>query len=144
MPVRPRRIARAAVAAQAGPGTLAVKMQDVAELQTEDAPEPDDGNIFGAEQSFSEFAERVGAEGLAELLEASAAYITCVEGNAEMTRPQLLRNVTTLEKDTPRETVLRTFGGMLREGQIKRSDRNTYSLNEESPLLAKGRKLTKG
>ena len=60
-----------------------------------------------------------------------------------MTRPQLLRHVVEMEKGTPRETVLRTFGAMLREGRIERSEQNTYSLREDSSLLVKGRGLSR-
>jgi len=140
-PVRPRRIGgggRAALANRSGGGNLALTMaHDEAERE-----DMEDGNIFSTGQSFAEFAERVGAEGLADLLEAAAAYVTCVEGNPQMTRPQLLRHVVAMEQDTPRETVLRTFGAMLREGRIERSDRNTYSLREDSSLLIKGRTVS--
>lgn len=128
-PVRPRRVGSAALAAQ-----------DMIEDDEDDLEEP-----LAPEEArgFAEFADRLGAIGLPALLEAAAAYSACIEGRPHFSRPQLMRQVTTMAEDTghSREDSLRSFGTLLREGRIIKVRRGQYALAEESHLLAKARKL---
>jgi hypothetical protein len=45
------------------------------------------------EAGFAAFADTVGARSMAEMLEAAAAYATCVENRTQFTRPQLMRRM---------------------------------------------------
>lgn len=128
-PVRPRRV-----------GSAALAPQDMIEDDEDDLEDP-----LAPEEArgFAEFADRLGAIGLPALLEAAAAYSACIEGRPHFSRPQLMRQVTTMAEDTghSREDSLRSFGTLLREGRIIKVRRGQYALAEESHLLAKARKL---
>jgi hypothetical protein len=137
--------AGAAVAASAAPargivlekpsyGTAAEAAED--EDLAEDSAEIDDAGLAA-------FAETVGARSMAELLEAAAAYATCVEKRAQFTRPQLMRRMVASAGGKPvsREDGLRSFGTLLRTGRIEKVTRGHYSLAETSPYLAEARRL---
>ena len=71
---------------------------------------------------FAVFAEKVGATGLSELLEAAVAYMHYVEGREKFSRPQLMTKVRLVEKEEfNREDGLRSFGQLLREGKIEKA-----------------------
>lgn len=95
------------------------------------------------EAGFASFAELVGARSMAEMLEAAAAYATCVENRSQFTRPQLMRRMMASAggKSVSREDGLRSFGTLLRTGRIEKITRGHYSLAENSPYLAEARRL---
>ncbi len=131
-PVRPRRPVPAATAAAQA---FAPELDDM--LDAEDEA----GNIFEADSGFPDFAERLGATDLPDLLEAAAAYIACVEGRDSFTRPQLMRHINAAAEGLSREDGLRSFGTLLRDGVIERSRRGQFAISEGSPLLAEARKI---
>ncbi|MBP9182939.1 MAG: hypothetical protein KBF78_07395 [Fuscovulum sp.] len=113
----------------------------------EDAAEDRDAaaNIFADSRGFAEFAERLGATALPDLLEAAAAYAICVENREHFTRPLLMRR---LEAGSTGETIsreegLRSFGTLLREGRIEKVRRGHYALSDKSNVLAEARKLAR-
>ncbi|WP_137110557.1 hypothetical protein [Rhodobacter sp. SY28-1] len=116
-----------------GPATDADDDEDLAE----DSREID-------ESGLAAFAENVGAKSMAEMLEAAAAYATCVEKREQFTRPQLMRRMMASAGGKPvsREDGLRSFGTLLRTGRIEKVTRGHYSLAETSPYLAEARRLT--
>jgi hypothetical protein len=116
-----------------GPATDADDDEDLAE----DSREID-------ENGLAAFAENVGARSMAEMLEAAAAYATCVEKRAQFTRPQLMRRMMASAGGKPvsREDGLRSFGTLLRTGRIEKVTRGHYSLAETSPYLAEARRLS--
>lgn len=103
----------------------------------------DTDNIFADSKGFAEFAERLGAQDLSDLLEAAAAYATCVEKRDHFTRPLLMRRLEAgqLGDSFSREDGLRSFGTLLREGRIEKVRRGHYALNAASDYLAEARKL---
>lgn len=102
-PVRPRRVASV----------------QAAEAEFED---------MGAEGGFAAYAEESGAVELNELLEAAASYMSFVEGRDQFTRPQLMNKVQQLEStDFNREDGLRSFGLLLREGKIERTQGGRFT-----------------
>ncbi|MCV6823837.1 MULTISPECIES: hypothetical protein [Halocynthiibacter] len=84
--------------------------------------------------SFSEFADRVGAKDLPDLLEAAAAYTSYVEGLESFTRPQLMRQVERHSdvKGLTREERLRSFGLLLRQGKIEKVKRGQFKVAEST------------
>ena len=52
------------------------------------------------DEGFAEYAERVGATDLAEMLEAAAAYMSFVEGQDAFSRPQLMTTVRQAEQSS--------------------------------------------
>ena len=95
------------------------------------------------EAGLAAFAEMVGARSMAEMLEAAAAYATCVENRSQFTRPQLMRRMMASAGGKPvsREDGLRSFGTLLRTGRIEKVTRGHYSLADTSPYLAEARRL---
>jgi hypothetical protein len=96
------------------------------------------------ESGLATFAELVGARSMAEMLEAAAAYATCVEKRSQFTRPQLMRRMMASAGGKPvsREDGLRSFGTLLRTGRIEKVTRGHYTLAETSPYLAEARRLS--
>lgn len=96
------------------------------------------------EAGLASFAQMVGARSMAEMLEAAAAYATCVENRSQFTRPQLMRRMMASAGGKPvsREDGLRSFGTLLRTGRIEKVTRGHYSLAETSPYLAEARRLS--
>lgn len=81
---------------------------------------------------FAVFAEKVGATGLSELLEAAAAYMSYVEGREKFSRPQLMTKVRQVEKeDFNREDGLRSFGQLLREGKIEKAGGGRFTASPD-------------
>ena len=134
-PVRPRRIA-------AGP--MAALQDDRLFGATEDDLDEDEGlddaavNMFAETESFADFADRLGASDLQDLLEAAAVYCASVLGRPEFSRPLVLRQISTLPAtaDLSREDGLRVFGTLLRQGRIAKTRRGQFAVTDRSPLLA--------
>ena len=95
------------------------------------------------EAGLADFAESVGVKSMAEMLEAAAAYATCVERREQFTRPQLMRRLMASAggKAVSREEGLRSFGTLLRTGRIEKVSRGHYVLAENSPYLAEARRI---
>jgi hypothetical protein len=95
------------------------------------------------EAGLVRFADQVGVKSMADMLEAAAAYATCVENRSQFTRPQLMRRLMASAGGKPisREDGLRSFGTLLRTGRIEKVSRGHYALAEHSPYLAEARRL---
>jgi hypothetical protein len=126
-PVRPRRVA--------APAAFALP---AAADDDDDGDDPD--NLFADSRGFADYAERVGAESLADLLEAAAAYAAAVEGRPSLSRPHMFRIVEGLVPDRPgrREEMLIGFGQLLREGRIEKVRRGQFAAAEGSRFVTPG------
>ncbi|MCB2117635.1 MAG: hypothetical protein KDE00_15420 [Rhodobacteraceae bacterium] len=96
-------------------------------------------------KSFAEFAERLGATGLSDLLEAAAAYTATVEGRPHFSRPQLLKKVAHVAEteDYNREDGLRSFGMLLRQGKIQKISRGQFTISEASRFMTEARRAAR-
>ena len=81
--------------------------------------------------SFTEFADRVGAFELPEILEAAASYLAFIEGRDEFTRPQLMGKARqALADEFSREDGLRHFGRLLREGKLRKVAAGQFTVSD--------------
>lgn len=129
----------------AADAALVAALADDEEDAAEDAAQSGPDNIFDDSRGFAEFAERLGATGLPQMLEAAAAYATCVEKRDHFTRPFLMRQVEQgrLIEGFTREDGLRGFGTLLREGRIAKVGRGHFVLADSSSYLAEARKFAR-
>ena len=127
--IRPRRIGAAAL-------TVAEVEEDFAD---EEPLSPEEA------KSFAEFADRLGATDLAELLEAAAAYTATVEGQPHFSRPQILKKLASFaeEEEFTREDELRSFGMLLRQGKIQKISRGQFTITEASRFMTEARRAAR-
>jgi hypothetical protein len=118
-------------------GNLALKR----EFETEALTEDEDGEVqgipadaFSDASSFSDFAERIGAFELTDLLEASAAYTSIVEARPRFSRAQVMSKLAKLNIGDAytKEAGLRSFGKLLREGKILRVQDGQFAISKAS------------
>ncbi len=131
--VRPRRV-------------MASALVDEDDLDDEDDLElsaEDQDSIMADSKSFAEFAERIGADSLADLLEAAAAYAATVEGRPSFSRPQIMKRVQGFgpEDQFSREEGLRSFGMLLRQGKIQKVRRGQFAIAKTSRFIADPRRV---
>ncbi|MBL9047692.1 MAG: hypothetical protein JNK34_10380 [Tabrizicola sp.] len=112
-----------------------------------DSDEEDDPNESLSpelESGLARFAEHLGLSSTVELLEAAAAYTTCIEDRVQFTRPQLMRRLmASAERGSiSREDGLRGFGTLLRTGRIEKIGRGYYALSQNSPFLNEARRFS--
>ena len=134
-PVRPRRIV--AGGAAAAPQDSILGSGDFG-LDEDEGIDDAAINMFAETESFADFADRLGASDLPDLLEAAAVYCASVLGRPEFSRPLVLRQVATLPAtaDLSREDGLRVFGTLMRQGRITRTRRGQFAVTDRSPILA--------
>ena len=132
MAIRPRRVMTSAL------------MQDDEDMDTDmDEDGEDTGAILADSKSFAEFAERIGATELGDLLEAAAAYAATVEGRPSFSRPQIMRQVQDFgpEDQYSREDGLRSFGMLLRQGKIQKIKRGQFAIAKTSRFIPEARRI---
>lgn len=143
--LRTGRLTGAIGAAAASPVAPQQKLvlEQRAGADVEDEDDPNDDLSPDDEAGLARFAEQVGVKSTADMLEAAAAYATCIENRAQFTRPQLMRRLMASAGGRPvsREDVLRNFGKLMRTGRIEKVGRGHYVLSEHSPYLAEARRL---
>ena len=93
--------------------------------------DPEDSeNLFADSTSFADFAEKMGATSMPDILEAAAAYNAYVEGQPDFGRPQIMRQVASFagKEQFNREEGLRSFGQLLRQGKIIKVNRGRFEI----------------
>jgi len=103
---------------------------------------PSTAEAMEASRDFAEFAEKMGANNLPELLEAAAAYTSAIEGHTYFSRPQILQKVARIadESDFSREESLRSFGMLLRQGKIQKIRRGQFVIASTSKFMTEARR----
>jgi|GEM_PF-859933 len=121
-------------------GNLALKrdisqaVEHAAEIETDDI-QGIPADAFAEANSFEDFAERIGAFDLIDLLEASAAYTAIVEHKPRFSRAQVMSKVARLTSSNSaytKEAGLRAFGKLLREGKILRAQDGQFAISKAS------------
>lgn len=144
--VRPRRpTAAKGGAPRPAPAQRPAPLKLVAEQRIDEAPEKSNGPVRprrvasaqaddaafadkGHEGGFAAYALESGAVELYELLEAAASYMSFVEGREHFSRPQLMNKVKLLDSaEFNREDGLRSFGQLLREGKIEKTNSGHFT-----------------
>ncbi|MFU8862792.1 MAG: hypothetical protein ACNA7O_02680 [Rhodobacterales bacterium] len=112
-PVRPRRVSLASLPDDGG-----------------ETPVPVAAPV--AEGGFADFAQKMGATALPDLLEAAAAYLVHVEGNDEFSRPQLMAKARQAVSGTlSREDGLRALGQLMRQGKLQKMRGGLFTASED-------------
>ena len=117
-------------------------LEDLVQSGDEDETNHDDSQDFIADStSFAEFAEKMGATELPDLLEAAAAYTAFVEGQPHFGRPQIMRQVADFagKGEFSREEGLRSFGKLLRQGKIVKIKRGKFEIAETTRFKPEAR-----
>jgi hypothetical protein len=152
-PVRPRRVTRGRLALDLDRGAPATvsdggDMPDPAPHGAASAgmvkTDEEAAGHFADSTAFADFADRMGAEGLADLLECAAAYTAYVEGRPHFSHPQLMRAVREGiegQEDLSREESLRTFGQLLRQGKIRKVSRGQFTISKSSRYTPEARQV---
>ena len=118
-------------------GNLALKQQpDASDAFDDDAGEIQGipADAFTESSSFGDFAERIGAFELQDLLEAAAAYTSIIEGKSRFSRAQVMSKIAKLDSNEvfSKEAGLRSFGRLLREGKILRVQDGQFAISKAS------------
>lgn len=101
-----------------------------------DGPEERD-NIFTKIETFDDFADRLGASELIELMEAAAIYSAHVLGQPMFRRRQLVRLMGSIQDPMPmsRELGLETFNKLVELGRVSEVESGLFAVTDRSPLL---------
>ena len=142
--VRPRRISKEEIAARRKAAEEAGHKRSEEPFDAglhDNAGDTDADEILASSTSFADFAEKMGATELPDLLEAAAAYTAYIEGQPHFARPQLLRRVAdfTGKKEFNREEGLRSFGQLLRQGKIVKVKRGQFEISESTRFKPEAR-----
>ncbi len=126
-------------------GNLALKPEfdtDIDPDRDDRRAEPDESgeiqgipaDAFTDATSFSDFAERIGAFDLTDLLEAAAAYTSIIESKPRFSRAQVMSKIAKLNHGDAfsKEAGLRAFGTLLREGKILRVQDGQFGISKAS------------
>ena len=122
-------------------GNLALKRDLHSEVEDHNDPLRSEGQIrgipadaFSESTTFAEFADRIGAIDMVDLLEAAAAYTSIVEGQSRFSRAQAMSKIAKIAPgDTfSKEAGLRAFGKLLREGKILRVQDGQFAISKAS------------
>ena len=117
-------------------------LKNLAQSGGEDMTRHDvDQNFIAESTSFAEFAEKMGATELPDLLEAAAAYTAFVEGQPHFGRPQIMRQVADFagKGEFSREEGQRSFGKLLRQGKIVKIKRGKFEIAETTRFKPEAR-----
>lgn len=116
-PVQPRRVSRADLMGNAAPAQ----------------PRPADADSFG------DYARKMGAHDLPDLLEAAAAYMSDIEGQPQFSRPMLMQKLREIDADGfSREEGLRSFGQLLRQGKLQKLKGGRFTVTDETEFRQAG------
>ncbi len=120
-PVRPRRVSHS---------ELLSETQDAAVTARHDSAD---------DASFADYAEKVGANNLTDLLEAAAAYLSDVEGREQFSRPMLMHKLREIDEDGfTREDGLRSFGQLLRTGKLQKLKGGRFAVTDDTDFRQAG------
>ena len=85
-------------------------------------------------RALRNFADRAGAATLPDLLEASAAYVTLIDGRPSFSRGEILRLLDTISDGGAfsQEARIKSFGALLRGGRIHRVENGEFEMSRKA------------
>ncbi|MEJ8559893.1 hypothetical protein QTO30_00605 [Yoonia sp. GPGPB17] len=94
---------------------------------------------------FAAFIASHGATDLADKLEAAGAYICFVEGEADFSRPQVMKLVqSATSAEISREDGLRNFGRLLRQARLIKLENGRFQVSENTQYRPEGHQAAQG
>ena len=94
---------------------------------------------------FADFASEHGATELVDRLEAAGAYICLVEGEADFSRPQVMKVVqSATSEEISREDGLRSFGRLLRQARLIKLENGRFQIAENTQYRPQGGRAAQG
>jgi hypothetical protein len=121
------------------------KPLDVAADRLREIASKKDADPQSKTEDFVVFLDRHGVTDLGDRLEAAAAYITFVEGEADFTRPQLMRLVQSASREEiTREDGLRCFGRLLRQARFSKLNNGRFKVDENTPFRPRSSRVAQG
>ncbi len=138
--VRPRRVAVSNLALNS---VMDAVEHDFAEEEDEDEDDTGDVSVFFDPLDFAEFAQRLGAEDMGDLIQAAGVYAALIECRPHFSPMHLIRQIITSTElgDFDREEGLRAFGVLLREGKIERVRKGQYIVTDESEYMIEAQRI---
>ncbi|MFT3689899.1 hypothetical protein [Paenirhodobacter sp.] len=104
-----------------------------------DVFDPFDAETPDSPTRFAGYARALGTQGLADLLEAAAAYTAQVEGQTLFSPPELMRKLSAVpEEKFTREERMHVFAKLLRQGKIVKVHPGQYAITEASRYYRHG------
>lgn len=89
-------------------------------------------DMMTTELSPNVFAQRVGATSLQDLLEASAVYMSMVEGKSKFSRRDVMTALSQIgaQRDYPQQARLKSFRKLLTTGALVRVDDGMFTVSD--------------
>lgn len=103
-----------------------------------ETPQPAQVELTG--DALNSFTASVGADSLPELLEASAAFVTLVRGQATFSRRDIMTMLDTIESDREytQEARIKSFGKLLRGGTLLRTGDGQFAISDRALTAYEG------
>jgi hypothetical protein len=138
--VRPRRVSVSNLALN---NLVEPISYDFAEEEDEDEDDTGDVSVFFDPHDFVEFANRLGAEDMGELIQAAGVYAALIECRPHFSPLHLIRQITTTEdwSHFAQEEGLRAFGALMREGKIERVRKGQYIVTDQSEYMVEAQRI---
>jgi hypothetical protein len=141
--VRPRRVSVSNLALSNLQATLEPLEYDFTEEEDQDEDDTGDVSVFFDPHDFSEFAQRLGAYDMGELIQAAGVYAALIECRPHFSPMHLIRQIIGASDlgNFDREEGLRSFGSLLREGKIERVRRGQYVVTDQSDFMIEAKRI---
>jgi hypothetical protein len=141
-PLRPRRVAAGGGVA-AAPSTVLEPVLLAATLEEDDEDEFADGGEFFDPADFSEFAQRLGADDLSEVIQAAGVYAAMIECRPHFSPANLLRQIAAAPglPGFAKEEGMQVFAELVKAGKIERVRQGQYVVTEDSEVMRQARDI---
>jgi hypothetical protein len=141
-PLRPRRVAAGGGVA-AAPSTVLEPVLLAATLEEDEEDEFADGGEFFDPSDFSEFAQRLGADDLSEVIQAAGVYAAMIECRPHFSPANLLRQIAAAPglPGFAKEEGMQIFAELVKAGKIERVRQGQYVVTDDSEVMRQARDI---